>query len=82
MEDTERLSSSVRSILKRHLSDLGEHGYFYRNDPNYRIPGSPFFRVDVIIRDPDTNRLRGFYFIVSDEAAQFGVLQVAYVDEK
>ncbi|MGH7173586.1 MAG: hypothetical protein ACRELG_25165 [Gemmataceae bacterium] len=82
LEDSGPLSSAIRAILKRHLADLGAHGDTFRNDPDCRIPGSPFFRFDVLLRDPDTNRLRGFYFVVSDESAPYGVLQVVYVDER
>lgn len=82
LEDAERFSSSIRALLKRHLADLGEQGDFYRNDPHYRIPGTPYFHFDVILRDPETSRMRWFYFIVSDEAASFGVLRVVWMDEK
>ena len=82
LDEAGPLSPAVRAILKRQLSDLAEHGDFFINDPHYRIPDSPYFCFDFIMRDPETGKLRGFYFVVSDEAAEFGVLRIVFVDEK
>ena len=76
-------SPAVRALLHRHIdTDLAEHGDFYRHEAHYRIAETPFFKYDLILRDPDTGKLRGFYFVVSDEAAAVGVLRVIYLDQK
>lgn len=82
LEENGPLSPAVRVLLQRHLAALEEHGDFFRNDPHCRLAGTPCFRFDVLLRDLDTGKLRGFYFYVNDEAAPMGVLRVVYVDEQ
>ena len=82
LEDAERISPAVREIIQRGLDELAEHGDFFLSDPYYRIPDSPYCKFDRILRDPETGKLRGFFFVISDEVVQFGVLRVVYVDEK
>jgi hypothetical protein len=82
LEDTQRISPAVRQVIRRGLDELAEHGDFYLTDPAFRIPGTPYCQFDRILRDPDTGKLRGFYFIISDEAAPFDVLRIIYVEEK
>jgi hypothetical protein len=82
LADVQRISPAVREIIQRGLDELAEHAEFYLTNPHYRIAGTPYFQFDRILRDPETGKLRGFYFVVSDEAAQFGVLRIVYLDEK
>ena len=55
----------------------------YMNNPQRRLaPGSNFFQVDVVFRDHVrwvTHELR---FILSDEAARYGILRVLYVEDE
>src|SRR5262249_38957080 len=82
LADAQRISPAVREILQRGLDELAEHAEFYLTNPTYRIPSTPYFHFDRILRDRERGKLRGFYFVVSDEATQFGVLRIVYMDEK
>ena len=82
LEDTGRVSPAVRQAIERHLAeDLGQHGDHYCLSEEYRTTGTPYFRYDFVLLDPDSGRLRSFRFYVSDGAAQFGVLRVLLVEE-
>jgi hypothetical protein len=77
LEDPTRVSPAVRGIIEQNLKeDLGENGDFYCLREDYRIRGSSSFWYDLILTDPDTDRRRHFWFVVSDAAAQFGMLWV------
>ncbi len=63
------------------LNELRESGDTYRADPQRRLgPDSPYFRHDVFFRD-SAGVMRGFWFVVSDASAVYGVLHVVYADE-
>jgi hypothetical protein len=82
LEDTGRVSPAVRQAIERHLAeDLGQHGDHYCLSEEYRVAGTAYLRYDLLLLDPDTDRLRSFRFYVSDGAAQFGVLKVLLVEE-
>jgi hypothetical protein len=75
---TEEDIVKVLSFLE---TDLGQTGDAYRNEPERRCsPGSPNFEVRYLFRD-SAPRWRHFRFIVSDAAAQYGVLQVRFAEE-
>jgi hypothetical protein len=82
LEDPERVSPAVRAVLERSLAEhLGEHGDFYCLTESYRISGTSYFRFDLILADPETDRLRQFRITASDAAAAAGVLQVLLIEE-
>jgi hypothetical protein len=83
LEDEERVSPAVREIIEQNLQeDVGQNGDFYCLREDYRIRGSSTFWYDLILIDPDTDRRRHFWFIVSDAAAQYGVLRVLWAEER
>jgi hypothetical protein len=82
LADEERVSPAVREIIERNLASLlGEHGDFYCLQEAYRIPGTPYFRFDLLLADPGTGARRRFWFTVSDAAAQYGILRVQLIEE-
>ena len=61
--------------------ELGQDGDYYRSDPERRCsPGSTHFEVTRLFRD-SAGRWRLFRFIVSDAAANYGVLRVRFAEE-
>lgn len=70
-----------RLSLVRTLQALRDAAERYRSDSSFRYrPGSPMIVLDYLFLDL-TDRLRHVRFIVTDSAAQYGILRVAYVDE-
>jgi hypothetical protein len=82
LEDTERISATMREVIERSLEEnLGQHGDHFCLDESYRIPGTSYFRFDIVMTDPDTRRWRRFWFTVSDAAAKYSVLRVMLIEE-
>jgi len=77
------LSREGRVILFAGLHrELREHADSYINDLERRLrPGSPFFEIDFVFRDPIRRVIHRSWFIVSDAAAQYGVLRVVYAED-
>jgi hypothetical protein len=82
LRSREGLSRQERIRLFTNLDEnLRERGDFLRNDAERRLaPGSEYFWF-VLIFQGDDGRLRQFRFVVSDAAAQYGVLRIVFVDE-
>lgn len=82
LRSREELSRQERIRLFTNLDEnLRERGDFFRNDAERRLaPGSVYFWF-VLIFQSDDGRLRQFRFVVSDAAAQYGVLRIVFVDE-
>lgn len=58
-----------------------QHGDRYRSELDRRVAsGSDLFQVDFVFRDPETARFHNVRFILSDASAEYGILQVVYVD--
>lgn len=88
--------SAVKAYLRNHPSltrgdrvklfaalhaDLASNADSYRATEERRLaPASDYFRYDIVFRDSE-DRIRQFWFAVSDRAAAFGVLLVDYVEE-
>jgi hypothetical protein len=70
----------LAAALHRELRELIDA---YRNNPERRLrPGSEYFWVDLIFRDPARQVLHQLYFILSDAGAQYGVIRVVYVEDR
>lgn len=78
------LSRQGRIVLADFLNrDLRFSGDKYRNEPERRLsPGSEYFEVDFVFRDPTRRQYHRLRFIISDASAAFGVLRVVYVDDE
>jgi hypothetical protein len=74
-------SARVR-LFAQAIADLADHGDVFRNDPARRLgEGSPHFRYELVVWDVEGDgRVHSFLFIVSDAAAQYGILQVVYAE--
>ena len=82
LEDTERVSVAMREVIERSLEEnLGQHGDHFCLNESYRIPGTSYFRFDIVMTDPETGRWRRFWFTVSDAAASYSVLRVLLIEE-
>lgn len=77
------LSREGRIILYANIhADLREKADFYRSDQDRRLaPGSPYFWYDIVFLDPRNQHFHRFWFVVSDAAATYGVLQSVYAEE-
>jgi hypothetical protein len=77
------LSPEGRETLVRVLGELAAHGDRFIGAPELRLaPGSDTFEVQWIFRDPTTKVFHALRLIVSDAAAQYGVLRVVFADEQ
>jgi len=79
----EGLSRNGRVRLFANLhANLREMAEDDRQDPGRRLaPGSPYFWFDILFRGGDAGgRLHHFWFAVSDEAAQYVILLIDYVE--
>ncbi len=77
------LSRSARvRLFAQTIDNLANHGDEFRDNPSSRLQeGSPYFRFELIIADVEGDgRIHSFLFIVSDAAAQYGILQVVYAE--
>jgi hypothetical protein len=82
LEDEERVSAAMRDTIERSLEEhLGQHGDSFCLNESYRIPGTSYFRFDIVLSDPESGKWRRFWFTVSDAAAQYGVLRVMLIEE-
>ena len=82
LRSREGLSRQDRIRLFTNLDEnRRDRGDFFRNDPErWLAPGSEYFWL-VLIFQGDGGRLPQFRFVVSDAAAQYGVLRIVFVDE-
>lgn len=78
------LSRQGRVKLFAGLHLLREFPDYYINDPDRRLSeDSPYFWFDYLFRDDEGDgNFHHFWFVVSDAAAQYGVLRVVFVEEK
>jgi hypothetical protein len=77
------LSRQGRVVLAAALNDLRIDADTYRNTPDRRLaPGSDCFRVDLVFRDPGTRVIHQLRLVVSDAAAQHGVLRVVFAEDE
>ncbi len=84
LRDFPELSRQGRVRLFANLhSGLRLRGDHYRQDPARRLgPNSRFFWFEIVLSDVHGDgRIRQFEFsfVVNDEAAKYGVLQIEYV---
>jgi hypothetical protein len=76
------LSPEGREALIRVLGGLGAHGDQFAREPERRLtPKSDCFRVEWVFRDPISKVIHELRLIVSDAAAQYGVLRVVYAED-
>ena len=77
------LSRAGRIILAAALDqEFRILGDAYINDPSRRLSTeSDCFRVDLLFRDPVRRMMHNLHFIISDSAAQYGVLRIVYVED-
>src|ERR1700730_7277827 len=78
------LSRQGRVKLFAMLHSRREFPASYLNHPERRFSqDSPYFWFDYLFRDDQGDRkFHHFWFVISDAAAQYGVLRVAYAAEK
>jgi hypothetical protein len=82
LEDEERISAAMRAALERSLEEnLGKLGDSFCLNEDYRIAGTSYFRFDLVLTDPESQKWRHFWITVSDAAAQYGVLRVMLIEE-
>jgi hypothetical protein len=75
------LSREGRIVLARVLNDLRVQADVYIQDLERRLfPGSDCFAVNVVFRDPVSRDICQLRLILSDAAAQYGVLRVVYME--
>jgi hypothetical protein len=82
-ETVQGLSRSARvRLFAQAIVALADYGDVFRKDPSLRLgEGSPHFRFELVVWDTEGDgRIHSFLFIVSDAAAQYGVLQVVYAE--
>jgi hypothetical protein len=76
------LSPEGREALIRVLDQFAENGDFFVRNPDLRLaPGSEYFRVEWVFQDPATKIFHALRLIISDAAAQYGVLRVVYAED-
>ena len=76
------LSSAGREKLLEGLELIRQHGDILALEADRRRwPGSPYFEVEWLFRDPVNGSFHSLRLIVNDASAQFGVLRVVYADE-
>src|SRR2546430_9961424 len=77
------LSREGRIVLAEALDrELRQYADAYINSPDRHLsPGSDCFRVELVFRDPVRGVLHQLRLIVSDAAAQYGVLRVVYLED-
>jgi hypothetical protein len=78
------LSREGRIILAAAIHrDIRLSADAYISDPDRRVsPGSDCFRVDLVFRDPVRRVIHQLRFIISDAAAQYGLLRVVFVEDE
>jgi len=78
-----KVSREARVILARLFHEIRLHAETYMNSQERRLfPGSDCFRVDLVYRDPASQVIHQLRLILSDAAAQYGVLRVVYADDE
>jgi hypothetical protein len=76
------LSQRGKETLGNMLRSIEEYGELYRGEPVRRLfQGSECFRVDFVFRDPGHGTIHNVHLVISDAAAQYGVLRVVYAED-
>jgi hypothetical protein len=77
------LSREGRVVLYNMLhKQLCIHADQYINDPGSRLsPSSECFRVDLVLRDPTRRIVHNLHLVISDRAAQYGILRIVYAED-
>ncbi len=78
------LSREGRLVLNAALHrELGVLGDVHRNNLARRLaPGSEYFRIDLIFRDPIRRIIHQMELITSDASAPCGVLEIVYAEDR
>lgn len=78
-----RLSRQSRIKLFAALSSLRESADLFIKDPSRRLAkDSPFFVFDYVLQDKEGDGgFHHYWFVISDAAAEYGVLRVVYAEE-
>jgi hypothetical protein len=78
------LSREGRVILATAFTrELRDHGDAYRGDPRRRLfPGSDYFSIELVFRDPVHRVIHRLKLVVSDAAAEYGILRVVYAEDE
>jgi hypothetical protein len=78
------LSREGRIVLAAALHrELRVYADTYINNPERRLaPNSDCFQVNLVFRDPVRRVLHELRLIISDAAAQYGVLRVLYAEDE
>jgi len=70
----------LEEVLQREIAECADT---YIQNPERRLaPGSEWFRVDVVFRDPQHADFYDLHFIISDAAAAHGVLRIGFVENR
>lgn len=77
------LSRAGRIVLAAALHrEIRLHADAYLQDRDRRLsPDSDCFRVDLVFRDPDSGVIHQLGLVISDAAAQYGILRVVYAED-
>ena len=80
---TLELSREGRVILAAALTrELRIYADTYRNNPDRRLaPGSDCFQVELVFRDPVSRLIHQLRLIISDAAAEHGILRVVFAED-
>jgi hypothetical protein len=77
------MSREARITLAAFFDELRSHADAYIQSPERRLaPGSDCFLVDYVFRDPVSRRTHRLKLVVSDAAAQYGVLRVVCAEQE
>jgi len=77
------LSREARLILATFFQEIRAYADTYLNNPERRLaPGSDCFRVDFVFRDPGSGVLHQLRLILSDAAADYGVLRIVFAEDE
>jgi hypothetical protein len=81
--DCLELSPEGRRTLDRVIDQLATYGDRFAREAHRRLsPGSATFEVRWVFRDPGTQIFHNLRLIVSDAAAQYGVLRVVFAEDE
>jgi hypothetical protein len=70
----------LNAALHRELCVLGDA--HINNLARRLAPGSEYFRIDLVFRDPVRRIIHQLELIISDAAAPYGVLGVVYAEDR
>jgi hypothetical protein len=76
------ISREARVMLATFLNELRVVAETYINEAERRLaPGSDCFWVDFVYRDPASRVIHQLRLVISDAAAQYGVLRIVYAED-